>query len=117
MLVVRQACADVNIHHKQYLSWKREYSSIENAQNPKAKSRSAGHDSILKPIEQDLLRYIFELREQGIGVKIDMVMRRAAAVSRVFRDKSPNITQRDVLPGVTALCIECQPMSRKGIRR
>jgi hypothetical protein len=68
---------------------KREYSSIENAQNPKAKSRSAGHDSILKPIEQYLLRYIFELREQGIGVKIDMVMRRAASVSRVFRDKSP----------------------------
>jgi transposase-like protein len=86
---VRQACADVNIHHKQYLSWKREYSSIENAQNPKAKCRSAGHDSIRKPIEQYLLRYIFELREQGIGVKIVMVMRRAASVSRVFRDKSP----------------------------
>jgi transposase-like protein len=34
---VRQACADVNIHHKQYLSWKREYSSIENDQNPMAK--------------------------------------------------------------------------------
>jgi acyl-[acyl carrier protein]--UDP-N-acetylglucosamine O-acyltransferase len=33
---VRQACADVNINHKQYLSLKREYSSIENAQNPKA---------------------------------------------------------------------------------
>jgi transposase-like protein len=85
---IRQACRDARINHKLYRSWKREYNQMKEAKNPKAKSYCPGRESTLKPIEQDLTRYIFKLREQGIGVSIDVVIRRAASQSRVFCEKS-----------------------------
>jgi hypothetical protein len=61
---------------------------MKEAKNKMAKSLCDGRSSILQPVEQDLLRYIFELREHGIGVTTNMVVCKAASLMRSFREKS-----------------------------
>ena len=39
----RQPCSETNIHHKQYIEWKKEFASFKKAKNVKAKSSCAGH--------------------------------------------------------------------------
>jgi DDE superfamily endonuclease len=85
---LRKACIDANIHHKQYLTWTDQIATMSDAKNIKAKSSCAGRESILKVIEADLLRFIFELREQGMGVTTTMVILKAASLNRSFREKS-----------------------------
>ena len=63
---VRKGCESVNVHHKQYLNWKKELHGMGQARNPKGKSNCVGRSSILKPIQEDLLKFIFELRKQRI---------------------------------------------------
>ena len=58
------------------------------AKNPKAKCLDDGCVSILKPYEQQLLRYIFELREKGAKVMIMMVLVYVATLSQDFCSKS-----------------------------
>ena len=89
----RQACITVNIHHKQYIQWKMQLAPMLNARNIKAKSLCNGWPSILNPVKEDLLRFIFELREQGMGVSTTMVLFKAAALSRDFQDKSRAASQ------------------------
>jgi hypothetical protein len=56
----------------------------------KAKSLCIGRESLLKPKEGELLRFIFELREQEMGVSASMVATQAASLCREFREKSKN---------------------------
>ena len=51
---------------------------LQRARNSKAKSLYQGRVSILKAVEDELLRFVFELREQGMSVLITMVMLRCA---------------------------------------
>ena len=87
---LRKACSDVNVHHKQYLNWTKQRTALEETKtkNFKAKSLCIGRVSVLKPLEQELTRFIFELREQGMGVSTSMVMLKATSLSRDFREKS-----------------------------
>jgi hypothetical protein len=91
-LSVRKACIEFNIHIKQYLTWAKEFNALEEAKKKKlnAKSLCIGRASILKPIEGELVRFIFELREQGMGVTISMVRLKAISLLRDFREKSGN---------------------------
>jgi hypothetical protein len=54
----------------------------------KKKAALTGPPSQLKAIEDGLLRYIFEKREQGIEIKVFTVVLRASFVSPEFRKKS-----------------------------
>ena len=85
---VRIACNEANIHHKQFLSWTKDFNAMQQAMNIKAKSLCLGRLSILKPIEYELLRFISELVEQGMGVTTLMVMLKAASLSRDYWEKS-----------------------------
>jgi hypothetical protein len=87
---ITMACMDANIHHKLYLSWTKQIVTMSDAKNLKAKSHCAGRESMRKGNEAELLRFIFELREQGMGVTTTMVMLNASSVSRDFREKSRN---------------------------
>jgi hypothetical protein len=84
------ACRDVNIHHKQYIEWTKQINALNETKkrNSDARSLCIGRESILKPIEGDLIRYIFELREQGIGVTTPMVRLKALSLSSIFSEKS-----------------------------
>jgi len=52
--------------------------------NKKAKSMCLGLFSILHAYEEELLRYIFELRECGMAVSSKLVIIKAASLSRAF---------------------------------
>ncbi len=91
-----KACDFVNVHMKQYLAWSKEFNAMKDAKNIKAKSLCAGRSSILKPIQEQLLRFIFELREQGMGVSISMVVLKAMFLSREFREKTRNAQYHSV---------------------
>ena len=54
----------------------------------KKKAALTGLSSQLKAIEGDLLRYIFEQREQGVEIKVFTVVLRASFISPEFREKS-----------------------------
>jgi hypothetical protein len=56
--------------------------------NPHARSLHAGRKTCLHDIEELLLRFIFEKREQGIAVDIKMVVNIAKVLDAAFRCKS-----------------------------
>ena len=84
---IRGACKALNIIPKQYREWSKSTEALTGHRNPNAKSTAPGNDSTLKPIEQDLLRFIFEHREQGIAVSISLVAIQAARLMPEFKEK------------------------------
>ena len=77
----RAACEELNIHHTLYSLWIKQLEEMRQTRNSKARSLCQGGLSSLAPIQEALLRFIFELREQGMGVSITMVMLKAAHLS------------------------------------
>ncbi len=61
---IRGACRSLNIIPKQYREWTRKLSVISE-RHPQAKSIANGAPSVLDPIQNELLKFLFELREQG----------------------------------------------------
>ena len=84
----RQACIATNIHEKQIIEWKQQWSKMRDTANKKAKSLCKGRPSTLVPYTNQVLSYIFELRETGMAVSYTTVLLKAASVSREFREKS-----------------------------
>ena len=82
-----QACKHLNIDSRQYRSWSTMKDQLK-AHNPRALSTDPGRDSILKPYTEQILRFIFEQREQGVEVSIPMVSVFARTLCREFRDKT-----------------------------
>ena len=54
----------------------------------KKKAAMTGPSSQLKAIKNELLRYIFKKREQGVEIKVFTVVVRASYLSPEFREKS-----------------------------
>ena len=64
---IRSACRELNIITKQYQEWSKMTATLRAHGNANAKSVCKGVTSVLTPIEDDLLKFIFELREQGFA--------------------------------------------------
>ena len=86
-LSIQAACKATNLHHKQFITWKRDIVLMQERRNKKAKSMNVGQSSVLYPIEDQLLHYIFKLRKRGMAVTSRSVMIKAAELSREFRDR------------------------------
>ena len=84
---INKACAEVGIGTKRYCKWKKQAPLLV-ACNPNARTICKGRTSVLAPIEKDLLKYIFELREQGMAVNNGLVVIKAKVLLRIFREKS-----------------------------
>ena len=71
-------------------AWKKNIGAMLEAKknNIKAKCIHHGKDSCLKEHTEELLRFIFELREQGMAVSVRMVALRGAQLSEQFHEKS-----------------------------
>jgi hypothetical protein len=82
------ACEEVNIHHSMYALWKKQVGVIVDIKNIRSKSLCLGRASCLAPHREELLRFIFELREQGMAVLVSMVAVKAAQISQDFALKS-----------------------------
>jgi transposase-like protein len=85
-----EACRDVNIHPTMHLLWIKQAEEMmeRKKNNIKAKSMHSGRMHCLAEHKEDLLAFIFELREKGMGVTIPMVVVKAAQISEDFRSKS-----------------------------
>jgi transposase-like protein len=84
---IRSACEELKIIPKQYREWLKKVPDLARA-NSQARSLSRGPPSILTPFDDELLRFVFELREQGMAVSILTIVIKAAQLSREFREKN-----------------------------
>ena len=78
-LSIRVTCKATNLHHKQFITWKRDIVRMQEKRNKKAKSMCLGQSSVLHAFEDQLLCYIFELREQGMAVLSRLVIIKASS--------------------------------------
>ena len=92
---IRGACRALNIIPKQYREWSRTSTAIIN-HNANAKSTAKGPRSTMPPIEEDLLKFIFELREQGFAVSISAVVMQASRLMPEFKRKSTRARNQSV---------------------
>ena len=95
-LSLRQACDAVGVHHYLLVRWRKQKSRLMHIPNASVKSTHIGMASILKEHEEVLLRFIFELREQGIQVSLGMVALKASSLSRSFKEKTTNAKEKIV---------------------
>jgi hypothetical protein len=56
--------------------------------NPHALSLHLGRQSCLEPLKDELLRFIYEQREEGIPVSVKLVVEFALPSDAAFREKS-----------------------------
>ncbi len=84
----RVACGELNLHHTMYGVWKKQVELMAERKNIRSKSLCLGRVSCLVAHQEELLRFIFELREQGMAVSVSMVMIKAAQLSPDFASKS-----------------------------
>lgn len=84
----REACVDVNIHHTMHSAWMRQLKAMMDTRNIKSKALCPGRTSSLASHKNELLRFIFELREQGMAVSIQMVAVKAKRMIPGFASKS-----------------------------
>ena len=75
---IKGACRALNIILKQYREWSRMSTAMMEQSNSNTKSTAIGPTSVLTPIEDDLLKFIFELREQGFVVSVTAVVIQAS---------------------------------------
>jgi hypothetical protein len=59
--------------------------------NVRARSTHAGRIGCLAEYSEELLSFIFELREKGMGVTVPMVVTKASQMPFTFRNKSPPV--------------------------
>jgi hypothetical protein len=90
-----QACKRVGITLKMHNDWV-EKSEAMAKRNPYGCSLHIGTDSCLKPVEEQLLKYIFELRETGVAVTVSMVTIYASTLCRTLRDKKREARMQSV---------------------
>ncbi len=93
---IRGAWRELKIIPKQYQEWSTKVRTIIEHGNLKAKSTATGPTTILKPIESDLLKFIFELREQGFAVSISSIVIKASGLLPEFQQKSSEARYQSV---------------------
>ena len=87
-LSLREASKSINISHKQILNWKRQAEKMKSKNNQHAKSLGDGVTSLLSPYTDNLLSFIFKMRERGMTVSVNSIVLKASQLSREFREKS-----------------------------
>ena len=87
-LSLREASKSMNICHKQILNWKKQVGKMKNKNNQHAKSLGDGVTSFLSPYTDNLLSFIFKMRETGMAVSVNSIVLKASQLSREFIEKT-----------------------------
>ena len=85
-LYLWEASKSINISHKQILDWKKQAGKMKNKNNQHAKSLGDGVTSFLSPYTDNLLSFIFEMRETGMAESVNSIVLKALQLSREFRE-------------------------------
>ena len=78
----------INISHKQILNWKKQVGKMRSKNNQHAKSLGDGATSFLSPYTDNLLSFIFKMRETGMAVSVNSIVLKVSQLSREFREKT-----------------------------
>ena len=81
---LRYAASRLGVSHSLLSKWSRRHSVLGDVAYRRKKSMCAGPLSQLKSIAEPLLRFIFEMREQGMSVNTLMVTIKASQLSIEF---------------------------------
>ena len=76
------------VHYSLISKWTKESDILRNAIKSKKKSRHTGPSGQLQPVQDQLLRFIFEQREMGMPINILMIVLYASTISTLFSGKS-----------------------------
>ena len=87
-LSLQEASKSINISHKQILDWKKQVGTMKNKNNQHAKSLGDGVTSFLSLYTDNLLSFIFNMRETGMAVSVNSIVLKASQLSREFREKT-----------------------------
>ena len=83
-----EASKSINISHKQILNWKKQAVTMKNKNNQQAKSLGDGVTSFLSLCTDNLLSFIFKMRETGMAVSVNSIILKALQLSRESREKT-----------------------------
>ena len=83
-----EASKSINISHKQILDWKKQAVTMKYKNNQQAISLGDGVTSFLSPYTDNLLSFIFKMRETGMAVSVNSIILKALQLSREFREKT-----------------------------
>ena len=110
-----KACQQEGIYESLFQSWVKKLKEREADASDGStvnSQRRKNHDvltGLLKQHSDILLQYIFELREQGFGVSVRMVVRKVSSISPEFKHKSnivkDSIVRRWEMAAMTKLAI------------
>ena len=87
-LSLNKAAASINVSLSLISKWAKQSDILCEALSLCKKSSHPGPQGHLSPIEDQLLRFIFELREMGMAVSHLMIVLKASTLSSNFADKS-----------------------------
>ena len=87
-LSLQEASKLINISHKQILDWKMQAGKMKSKNNQHAKSLGDGVTSFLSLYSDNLLSFVFEMRETGMAVSVNSIVLKALQLSREFREKT-----------------------------
>ena len=87
-ITLRSAALRLGVSHSLLSKWSKRHVEVGNVAFLKKKSVCTGPLGQLKVIEEPLLRFIFEMREQGMSVSNLMVMIKASKLSDEFAAKT-----------------------------
>ena len=87
-LSLHEASKLINISHKQILDWKKQAGKMKSKNDQYAKSLGDGVTSFLSPYIDNLLSFIFKMRDTGIAVSVNSIVLKASQLSREFREKT-----------------------------
>ena len=87
-LSLQEVSKSINISHKQILDWKKQAGRMRSKNNQHAKSLGDGVTSFLSLYTDNLLSFIFEMRETAMAVSVNSIVSKASQLSREFREKT-----------------------------
>ena len=84
---LRACCRDLQVQASQVRRWQNMRDELAKPESCHRHSQHTGRPSLLDPLGQDLMRWFFELREQGFMVSVRLVVLKACELSPAFRRK------------------------------
>jgi hypothetical protein len=101
---LRSCCRDLMLKPSQVRRWQQARQDMSNPEAAHRCSLHVGRQSVLALVKEQLLRWFFELREQGFMVTVQLLTLKACEVSAAFRRKR---REQKILPcGASAIQIK-----------
>ena len=90
-----QACKQLNIPAQQLRQWKKQVEQLADSR-PDAMTTCDGMPGFLEQVNDELVSYVFELREMGIPVRNNMIRLKGIELKPEFGNKSRNAQEKVV---------------------